>query len=273
MSGGEGLAFVGEAAAGEASEGDAMKTIRKEPAGNVKPRSGGIRQADATQKARLPPEITNDAVARAILDAADAEVKQHGKISGRAFEAMLKRAMQAPPGQMSDAATAAINHVIENKALAQDAERDASIIKSANACRQRGGISRADMADMMKRAWDGEKGEVRDTSATALRYVGWRDADVMDAGARELMTGFITAWYEDQMETAAIREGRRQAAEQLAQDKRDFQAFLRRDKADHKRQTYTEFKHDLKEHRIEASEWQSLMLWLQTGHKEKPITS
>lgn len=250
-----------------------MKSIRKDQAPTTKPRSGGIRQADATQQTRLPPAITNDAVARAILDAADAEVKQHGRISGRAFDAMLKRAMQAPPGQMSEAATAAINHVIEHKALSTDAERDASIIKSANGCRKRGGISRADMADMMKRAWDGEKGEVRDTSATALRYVGWRDADIMDAGARELMTGFVTAWYEDQMETAAIREGRRQLEEQLAQDKRDFQDFLRRDKTDHKRQTFNEFKEDLKEHRIEASEWQSLMLWLQTGHKPKPITS
>lgn len=258
-----------------------MKTIRKDPAASAKPqgggiRSGGIRQAgtaQSAQKTRLPPEITNDAVARSILDAADAEVKQHGRISGRAFDAMLKRAMQAPPGQMSEAATAAINHVIEHKALDGDAERDASIIKSANACRTRGGISRADMADMMKRAWDGQKGEVRDTSATALRYVGWRDADVMDAGARELMTGFVTAWYEDQMETAAVREGRRQAAEQLAQDKRDFKEFVRRDKTSHKRQTYDDFKHDLKEHRIESSEWQTLMLWLQTGHKQTPVSS
>lgn len=250
-----------------------MKSIRKDPAASSAPKSGGIRQADAAQQKRVAPEITNDAVARAIIDAADAEEKQHGSISGRAFDAMLKRAMQAPPGQMSEAATAAINHVIENKALSQDAERDASIVKSANACRKSGGISRADMSDMMKRAWDGEKGEVRDTSATALRYVGWRDADIMDKGARELMTGFVTAWYEDQMETAAIREGRRQLEQQLAQDKRDFTDFLRRDKTEHKRQTFKEFKDDLKDNRIQSSEWQTLMLWLQTGHKQKPVSS
>lgn len=249
-----------------------MSSIRKDPAATTKPR-GGLRQATTSQKAGLPPEITKDAVARSILEAADAEVKQHGRISGRAFDGLLRRAMQAPPGQMSEAATAAINHIIEHKALSEDAEKDASIIRSANACRKRGGISRADMADMMKRAWDGEKSEVRDTSATALRYVGWRDADIMDAGARELMTGFVTAWYEDQMESAALREGRRQAAEQLAQDKRDFKEFLRRDSTAHKRQTYEDFRQDLKEHRIEASEWQTLMLWLQTGRKQTPETS
>lgn len=257
-----------------------MKTIRKTASPSASaastPKSGGIRQADSArtnETARVAPEITNDAVARAILDAADAEQRQHGKISGRAFDAMLKRAMQSGPGQMSEAASAAINHVIEHKALSADAERDASIIRSANRCRKRGGISRADMSDMMKRAWDGDKGEVRDTSATALRFVGWRDADIMDAGARELMTGFVTAWYEDQVESAAIREGRRQLEEQLAQDKRDFKDFLRTDKSEHKRQTYNEFKDDLKTNRVESSEWQTLMLWLQTGHKQKPVTS
>lgn len=249
-----------------------MKSIRKDP-GQSPINTGGVRKADTAAQAKLPPAITNDAVAQAILSAADAEVRQHGSVSGRAFDAMLKRAMQAPPGEMGAAATAAINHVIDTKTLSKDAERDASIIREANGCRKRGGISKDEMSGMMKRAWDGEKGEVRDTSATALRYVGWRDADIMDSGARELMTGFVTAWYEDQMETAAVREGRRQVEAQLAQDKKDFKDFLRRDKTDHKRQTIHELKAELKDNRIETSEWQTLMLWLQTGRKSKPVTS
>jgi hypothetical protein len=248
-----------------------MKSVPKDNPAMQAPR-GGIR--GGAGKDRLPPAISRDAVARAILDSAEREQRDRGAISGEALDGMLKRAMEGAPGQMSEAATQAIDHVLEHNKLGKDAEPLADIVRHANRCRREGGtLGRDDVRSMMKRAWDKGEDRVSDTAATAIRYVGWRDADIMDAGAKELMTSFVSAWYSDMVESPAVVEGRKQLEAQLAQDKRDFTEFVSRDKTEHKRHTLQEFKKDLKENRVEASEWQTLMLWLQTGQKQKPVTS
>lgn len=245
-----------------------MTSIRK----GSPPASHSAAQRRPVEVPQVSAEVLRDPAAKAILDAADREQRQHGEISATAFDAMLQRAMQAPPGGMSDAVTAALNHVIDHKPLSTEAHRDAEIIRHANRCRQEGHIRREDVLDMMKRTVDETTGEVRPTSATALRYVGWRDADVMDAGARELMSGFLSAWYEDQFESPQVAEGRRQLEEQLAQDKLNFKEFMQRDKTRHKDRTHAQLKEDLAKQRIDTSDWQSLMLWLKTGKRTTQVT-
>lgn len=221
----------------------------------------------------VPPKITQDAVASSILQAAQRVEAEKGAIGKRDLEDMLKRAMDSQPGQMNEAAAEAISLVVEQHKVSDDARPLADIVKDADRCRKKGVITEGDLEGMMRRAWDGEKGRVDSGAATALRFVGWRDAPIMDAGARKLMSEFVSAWYQDMVESPALREGRRQLEEQLAQDKRDFKEFMRTDKAEHKQQSYDEFKEKLQTERVEASEWQSLMLWLQVGIKKNPITS
>lgn len=241
--------------------------------------SGNVRrespvQAQRTESRPIPPKITADAVARSILEAAEFAEREKGAISKSDFEGMLKRAMASKPGQMNPAAAEAISLVVDRHKIAEDAKPLAEIIKDADRCRKdKGVITEKDLEGMMRRAWDRKQGGVDPAAATALRFVGWRDADIMDSGARALMTEFVSAWYHDVFESPAVKEGRRQLEEQLAQDKRDFQEFLVRDKREHKRVTVDELKEELQQKRIEASEWQTLMLWLKTGIKQKPITS
>ena len=233
------------------------------------------RETRPTSSARQPLafSITEDAVARSILDAAKQAEADKGAVTKADFEDMLKRAMSSKPGEMNPAAAQAVTYVIERHRLSADAKPLADIIQHADSCRHKGHLSEKDLESMMRRAWDGERGQVDDGAATALRFVGWRDTDIMDAGARALMTDFVSAWYHDRVESPAVQEARRQAAEQLAQDKQDFRDFMKTDKAEHQKLSYGEFKDKLQHDRVDASEWQTLMLWLQTGVKKKPITS
>ena len=232
---------------------------------------GGIRQAGQTRP--VPPQITQDAVARSIVDAAQQAQAERGAIGKRDLEALIERAMQGTPGQPNQAAAEAIDFVVEQHALADDAKPLADIVKDAKRCRKKGSISESDLENMMRRAWDGEKESVDPAAATALRFVGWRDAPIMDKGARQLISEFVSAWYQDRVEAPNVTEGRRQISEQLAQDKRDFRDFMHRDHHENKRLDYDEYKEQLQDQRLDTSEWQSMMLWLQTGAKQDPITS
>lgn len=136
----------------------------------------------------------------------------------------------------------------------------------------KGKISRDDVASLFDRVYDKKTDKVDHKAAEALAYVSQEYEGKMDAGAKEVAHKFIQAYYTDAM-SGVTEEYRRQVEQQLAQDKRDFTEFLVRDKKEHKSQTLEEFKEDLKENRIETSEWQSLMLWLQTGTKKNPYTS
>lgn len=237
---------------------------------------GGIRQ---TGQARpIPPQITQNAVARSIVDAARQAQAERGSIGKRDLEAMLERAMQGTPGQPNLAAAEAIDYVVEQHSIADDAKSLAGILKDAKRCRHQGEISQPDLENMMRRAWDADKKTVDPAAATALRFVGWRDAPIMDKGARQLMSEFVSAWYQDRVEAPNLVEGRRQIEAQLAQDKMDFRDFVDRDKAQRshletRRLDYDDYKEQLRDQRLDTSEWQSMMLWLQTGVKQDPITS
>lgn len=237
-----------------------------------------IRENRSTQRpdghrAPVAPHITQDAIARSLVENAARLEQEHGCIGKDDLEAMLKRAMDSQPGQMNAAAADAIDHIVAHHKLASDAQPMAEVLNDAKRCRDTGVIREADLEGMMRRAWDAKSGAVDKSAATALRFVGWRDAPIMDAGARQLMTEFVSAWWQDMVESPAVAEGRRQIEEQLAQDKRDFKDFVKTDKADHKKQHYEAFREGLKNERVEASEWQTLMLWLQTGAKRNPLSS
>ena len=79
--------------------------------------------------------------------------------------------------------------------------------------------------------------------------------------------------YTDQVESGMLVEGRKQIEAQLAQDKKDFKDFLVQDGKEHHKVTFDEFRETLEENRIDSSDWQTMMLWLQTGVKRNPITS
>lgn len=217
--------------------------------------------------------LREDQFAREILDAAGAMRDARGPLCQSDFESLLKRAMASQPGRMHPAAAEAIDYIVDQHEFAQDAQPMAAILRDARQARAGGVISEQDLEGMMRRAWKPDAQSVDAGAAMALRFIGWRDAPIMDAGARQLMSEFVSAWYQDQVESAAVVEGRRQIEEQLAQDKRDFRDFMVTDRRDFERVEYDDFKAKLQDDRIDTSEWQSLMLWLQNGVKSDPITS
>lgn len=96
--------------------------------------------------------------------------------------------------------------------------------------------------------------------------------NVLDEGAQKFTNTLRDAYYADMIDTANADYNRR-AREQLAQDIKSFHEFVvdSHDRAD--KRDFDDFKKQLKEDRIETSEWQTMMLWLTTGAKQSQITS
>ena len=138
---------------------------------------------------------------------------------------------------------------------------------------QKGKLNRTDIEDLLRRSWNSETKTVDKSAAEALTFINEAFGDKMDAGAAGLMKDFQVAYYQDMVMDKNIQESMRMAAEQLAMDNKLFKEFVKEDRMDHKQETYQEFKEDLQENRVETSEWQSMMLWLQTGRKQNPISS
>ena len=138
---------------------------------------------------------------------------------------------------------------------------------------EKGELNRSDIEGLLRRSWDKKSNSIDKGAAEALTFINETFADKMDSGASSLMRDFQVAYYKDSVMDKGIQESMRMAAEQLALDNRLFTDFVKEDKSEHKQETYEDFREDLQENRVETSDWQSMMLWLQTGRKQNPISS
>lgn len=242
-------------------------------------RGRGRQNLDPAQRkqrraARLK-RIMSNGQARALVE--DAEKRANlrgGKIAGDDLNDLMNRAMEQQPGsEVAAAMREAMTHVVEEHDFTQDAQPQADALKTIAQAREDGSLSKQQTVDMIQDMVDRSGGKITDKASNAIKYAAWSSGDIMDDGARLMVGNFLTAWYEDQVESGVLVEGRRQLKQQLAQDKQDFKDFMTRDKGEHKRKSLDEFKEDLQENRVDSSDWQTLMIWLQTGLKKNPITN
>lgn len=253
-----------------------MATIRKSGKGGA--HGGALRPADAGQQkkvraARLQ-RILGNGAAKGLVEEAEARAKDKGGvIDGRDLSALMTRAMKKPPGGTDgNALREAIEHITDVHTLSADAKPQAEALKVMTDCRTHGSMTKKQTTDMVQDMVNRAGGKLTDEASTAIKYAAWSNGDIMDDGAKMFMTSFISSWYQDTVENGMLAEGAKQAKQALAQDKTDFKDFMTRDKTEHKRKDLSEFKDDLKENRIDSSEWQTLMIWLQTGLKKSPIS-
>lgn len=133
-------------------------------------------------------------------------------------------------------------------------------------------ITDADIKEILGREAKKGNGTLSKDAVEAMASIADSFDGKLDDGAKQLAARFQEIYYTDMMAPLS-EEYARQAAQQLKQDKVDFQDFLQQDLKEHKKLTYDEFKENLQDKRLDASEWETMMLWLQMGVKKKPITS
>jgi hypothetical protein len=245
-----------------------MGGIKSKGAGQQPGRAGraGLRKPEARPGAR-------GSARKIVRDIIDREKQRTGgMVDGQAMEALLDRATNLyPPGQVPTEAREEMISALKTESLDGDAERARDILSQAMDCRKKGKVELDDVKGMIRRGWDPEKGGMSGAAAKAIKFSGWADGDIMTKEAKQVMTSFVESFHMDMMANQATEARNKEIAQQLAQDKRDFQDFLVQDHKEHKRIDYGDFKEKLQDDRVDTSEWQTLMLWLQTGVKRNPM--
>jgi len=135
-----------------------------------------------------------------------------------------------------------------------------------------GVIRKDDFADLIQRAYDPATKTVDAKAAEVLATIADEFKPLMDEETKALAAEFKEAYYSDMMSSPVLEEYRRQAKEQLAQAKDDWETFLRDDLKRNDKINFDDFKKILQENRVEVSEQQAVEMWVKFGHK-KAVTS
>lgn len=98
-------------------------------------------------------------------------------------------------------------------------------------------------------------------------------ANYLDDSAKAFSAGLRKSYYADSVDAQDITEYAAKVRETLAQDQRSFDEHLLRSSSQVQELDYEEFRETLGDDRLEASDWESMMLWLTTGAKRAPKTS